>query len=138
MHYLITILLIIWQLPQTIVALIMFPFLGNKEKIAHRHHNICYKCSRMKGGISLGIFSFVSPASAARKESIAHEIDGHTKDSKLFGPFYLFVVGLPSLLNAIFHFTSCYYDFYTEKWANKHAGLKVTKQCFLNFDEQDI
>ena len=30
----------------------------------------------------------------------------------------------------------CYYDFYTERWANKHAGLEVLKtangRCFLS------
>ena len=34
----------------------------------------------------------------------------------------------------MFKFTDCYYDWYTESWANKLAGLKVAKNqygCYL-------
>ena len=43
----------------------------------------------MSGGISLGPFAFVSERSGA--ETIAHEVDGHTVDSKIFGPLYLII-----------------------------------------------
>lgn len=83
----------------------------------------------MSGGISLGPFAFVSERSGA--ETIAHEVDGHTVDSKIFGPLYLIIIGIPSILNAIFDFTKCYYDFYPEKWANRHAKLEVDADCRL-------
>jgi hypothetical protein len=48
----------------------------------------------------------------------------------MLGPLYLLVIGLPSLLWAWLgdnyrekHGVS-YYDFYTEKWANKLGGAK--------------
>lgn len=132
---LISTLLFIWQLPQFIVALIMFPFLGKKVKVADRHYNRCWKCEKMRGGISLGPFSFVSPTMS--NESIMHEVDGHTVDSKLFGPLYLLIIGLPSLIHAWIYdpYTSCYYNFYTERRANRFAGLKVTDRCRLVLDK---
>ncbi len=119
-----TILLTIWQLPQTLVALLMMPFLGKLTRVASRHNCICYQGEHMQGGISLGMFCFVSKSLAERETSVMHELDGHTVDSKILGPLYLLVIGLPSLLNAWLHFTKCYYDFYTERWANRHAGLE--------------
>lgn len=132
-HILIQILLIIWQLPQCLVGLVMLPFLGKLEKIDYRNYCWCYKGSRMMGGISLGCFAFLSPYSATVKESVAHELDGHTVDSKIWGPLYLFVIGIPSILNAWLNITKCYYDFYPERWANKHANLEVDKYCRLRF-----
>lgn len=131
--WLIFILLFIWQLPQALLGLMMFPFLGNRKLRADRHYNFCWESRDMSGGISLGPFAFVSEMSSKREEVIAHEVDGHTVDSKIFGPLYLLVIGIPSLFHAIFMFSKCYYDFYTEKWANKHAGLEVTEYCGLRF-----
>ncbi len=85
----------------------------------------------MSGGISLGNFCFVSKISAKMETMVMHELDGHTVDSKIFGPLYLIVIGIPSFLNAIFGFTKCYYDFYTEKLANKHARLIPDSFCCL-------
>lgn len=60
--------------------------------------------------------------------TIQHE-SGHVKQSKILGPLYLLVIGLPSIVHAAMHRTVCknpnYYHFYTEKWANKLAGLTV-------------
>ena len=89
----------------------------------------------MSGGISLGSFAFVSNNLAKKETSIRHE-QGHMWDSKVFGPLYLFIVGIPSIMNAAFDFTKCYYDFYTEKWANKHAGLGLDKNCRLYIKER--
>lgn len=111
----------------------MLPFIGKKKLIADRHFNFGFKGAKMSGGISLGPFAFVSEYSSRREETVAHEVDGHSVDSKIFGPLYLFVIGIPSILNAAFGFTKCYYDFYTEKWANNHCGLEVDGNCNLRF-----
>lgn len=124
-------LLCIWQLPQFIVGVIIMPFIGKLTKVANRHYNLCLRGTKMSGGISLGPFSFVSNYQGL--EGIGHEVDGHTVDSKIFGPIYLLVIGIPSLLNACFEFTKCYYDFYTERLANKHAGLKCDESCKIHY-----
>lgn len=129
------VLLCIWQLPQLLIALIMWPFLGEKTLIADRHHNLCYKGENMSGGISLGPIAYVSKYLAKKPEGISHEVDGHTYDSKMFGPLYLFIIGIPSIVWAWLYNSKkhCYYDFYTEKRANRWAGLEVDKYCNLKF-----
>ena len=129
-------LLLFWQLPQMLVALIMIPFLGKLELVASRHFNFCFKGEKMKGGISLGPICYVSKSLSHDKESVAHELDGHTMDSKILGPFYLLLIGIPSILWAWLYDPTkhCYYDFYTERWANKHAKLIVTDDCDLMFE----
>ena len=86
----------------------------------------------MNGGISLGSFIFLSPYCAKRETTIAHEL-GHVVDSHKMGILYLFIIGLPSILNAMFNFTECYYSWYPERSANKNAGLGVDTKCRLYF-----
>ena len=87
----------------------------------------------MSGGISLGPIAYVSERSG--EETIAHETDGHTVQSKILGPLYLLVIGIESFLWASFYDYKkhCYYDFYTESWANRCAGLTVDDKCRLRF-----
>jgi hypothetical protein len=127
LHALVFGLLFIWQLPQNIVALFVMLFSKTEGVIAYRHYCFALKTKMPKraGGISLGSFALISPSSAHDEETIRHELDGHTVDSKIFGPLYLLVIGLPSILHLLFYdHRKNYYDFYTERWANKHAGLR--------------
>lgn len=130
-------LLFIWQLPQNLVALIMMLFIGKLTMVGKTDWCTCYRGSNMSGGISLGSFAFVSPYLFNSPEAIAHEMLGHTKQSRILGPLYLLVIGLPSLIHAWVHnpFKSCYYDFYTESNANKNAGLTVNENCRLVFKD---
>ena len=132
LNYLLGFILILWQLPQCLLGLVIYPFLGKKKLVKYENFCWAFEAERMSGGISLGCFIFLSPYSAKRETTIAHEY-GHVVDSMIWGPLYLLVVGLPSLLNAWFRFTECYYSWYTEKWANKHAGLGVDALCRLYF-----
>lgn len=130
--------LIIWQLPQVLVALIMMPFLGKLRLVEYRDYCWAFEGENMNGGISLGCFIFLSKYSAKSKTTIAHEF-GHVKDSQKFSWLYLFVIGLPSICWAAFKPKSkCYYSFYTERLANKHAGLGVDTLCRLYLlDKED-
>lgn len=122
--------LTIWQLPQAILGAFMLLFTQKNKLIAQRHFDFCFEGEHMSGGISLGPIAIVSKNLSRHEPSVMHELDGHTVDSKIFGPLYLIIIGLPSIMNAIFSFTKCYYDFYTEKWANKHAKL-IVENCRL-------
>jgi hypothetical protein len=126
------VILFIWQLPQNLVALVMMPFLGKLKLIKVDNYCFAFSGAHMSGGISLGSFIFLSDYMGQINRYVAHEM-GHVFDSHIWGPLYLFVIGIPSILNAIFNFTDCYYDFYTERWANKHAGLGVNKNCRTYF-----
>jgi len=66
-------------------------------------------------GFSLGPVVFGSPGFQDWK----HEF-GHTWQSRVLGPLYLFIVALPSLINAAIH-PSNQSGFYTEKWADAWA-----------------
>ena len=123
-------LLFLWQLPQNLVALSWLAVSRPVKKIAYRHYCVAYaaRLPRNAGGVSLGSFAIVSPALANDSKVVRHELDGHTVDSKIFGPLYLLVIGLPSMLHLAWHVRfgkgKSYHDFYTERRANRHAGLR--------------
>lgn len=125
---------IIWQLPQVIVALVMWPFLGKKKLIRKENYCWIYECETMRGGISLGCFIYLSPSCAKRETTIRHEL-GHVKQSHYLGVLYLFIIGLPSILWAwLGDDNKCYFSFYTESWANKLMELEVRsngRRCYL-------
>ena len=122
-------LLFIWQLPRNLVALCWLPFAGRVRKIAYRNYCLALSGRLPKGGsgVSLGNFAIISPQYADDEYTIRHELDGHTVDSKRLGPLYLLVIGIPSALHLLyikwFAPHQSYDDFYTERWANRHAGL---------------
>jgi hypothetical protein len=126
--WIVFVLLFIWQLPQNIIALFMMPFLGKLTVVRSDKYCIAFKASKMMGGITLGSFIFLSNSCAQREEIILHEY-GHVIQSHMLSWLYLIVIGLPSIINAWFDFTPCYYDWYTEAWANKLIGLEVDEYC---------
>lgn len=125
MKYIRNLILFIWQLPQHIVALIYFGYLVMMCKdlgIDSRYKQAIVIPCIMRGAVTLGNYVFVGLNSEYRK-TIKHEL-GHTIQSKILGPLYLIVIGIPSITYCGLRrlFTSLrkknYYDFYTEKWAN--------------------
>lgn len=121
-------LLFLWQLPQNLVALLVMPFLGKLTFVDYRHYCVGFAGTRFPknaDGVSLGSFAFFHSDMADDDFTIRHEMDGHTVDSKIFGPLYLFVIGIPSMFHILFIKKGAdYYNFYTERRANQHAGLK--------------
>ena len=123
-------------MPQLIVALIMLPFIGKLKLIKQSKYTFCYEASKMRGGISLGSLAYLAPNLSKIPEIVSHEAEGHIIDSYILGPFYLIIIGIPSFLHATFGFTKNYYDFYTEKLANYHAGLKTDEKGKLVYDKK--
>lgn len=113
----------IWCLPQLLVGLIVKIVTGAKKDERGLYiWNLGY-------GLSLDSFIFVHKN--ASEDTIRHE-KGHTKQSRLLGPLYLIVVGIPSALWCHLgndyrekHNVS-YYDFYCEKWADQLGGVDRT------------
>ena len=124
MKRIVEILLWIWQAPQNIVGLVIRLIYG-WTAILFRGVDVVVS-SRFPGGISLGRTIVVKRPYLANTDTWNHEY-GHTRQSLYLGPFYLFVVGIPSLLWA-WYWTPArgvsYYSFYTEKWADKLGGVK--------------
>jgi len=90
-----TFFLVLWQLPQYVLGLVLLlfvrPFKDSKEGISYWYH------PRFPGGISLGSIIIVRCSPDVRL--VKHE-HGHSRQSLMFGPLYLLVVGLPSILTA--------------------------------------
>ena len=125
MKYIRNLILFIWQLPQHIVALIYFGYLVMMCKdlgVDSRYKQATVIPCIMRGAVTLGNYVFVGLNSEYRK-TVKHEL-GHTIQSKILGPLYLIIIGIPSItycgLRRIFPSLrkKNYYNFYTEKWAN--------------------
>ena len=125
MKYIRNLILFIWQLPQHIVAIIYFGYLVMMCKdlgVDSRYKQAIVIPCVMRGAITLGNYVFVG-LNSEYKETVKHEL-GHTIQSKILGPLYLIVIGIPSItycgLRRLFPSLrkKNYYNFYTEKWAN--------------------
>ena len=87
------ILLYIWQLPQNIIGLFIILFINGEVK--HKFNNITYYYyDPFPGGISLGNYLILG---SQHSQSIKHEY-GHAIQSRLLGPLYLLIIGIPSLI----------------------------------------
>lgn len=128
--------LYIWQLPQNLIGLLLMLFYTNDGKYTVSNGNIVMFSRNMPGGISLGKYSIISRLYIEKTEEetlntdvVKHEAFGHGKQSRILGPFYLPVIGLPSIIWAtlygpvIKYTKNGYYKFYTEKWADKLGGV---------------
>ena len=77
-------------------------------------------------GLSLGEYIFIPEG--VGETYLKHE-QGHTKQSYILGWFYLFIIGIPSIVWAgCFNgyrrkHNVSYYAFYTERWADKLGGV---------------
>ena len=96
------------------------------------------------GGVSLGMFVFVNGGRGEewKRAATVHEY-GHTLQSLLLGPLYLFVIGIPSAVwcNAprfekMRRAGASYFDFYPEKWAEKW-GERATGEKSISTLEKE-
>ena len=130
----------VWQLPQLVVCAVWC--LTQRPRFLYSHHNVLLFTCRFGGGVSFGPMTFYSERHRAALLSrnarvmpyLSHEY-GHALDSRLFGPLYLFVIGIPSgvwLLARRTLKSRCpvlenYYQFYTERRANRHGGVEAVR-----------
>lgn len=131
--------LFLWQFPQNIVGLILILIMGYNRVLTAPNGNKVYFSKKMSGGISLGRYSVINDYYIRKCKSdteildldvTKHEALGHGTQSRYLGPLYLFVIGIPSIVWAAiypckrFPYTkNGYYRFWTERWADKLAGI---------------
>ena len=119
------ILLYSWQLPQNLLGLLLVLILQPEEAYDMDGCRLYY-ATRMRGGISLGRYVIVrSWMKDYTGNTERHEL-GHAKQSRMLGWFYLFVIGIPSILWAAWWNEGRnrdYYSFYTERWADHLGGV---------------
>lgn len=126
----------IWELPQNLLGYIILKATKAEHYCGHYQKGVTAEVYSWKhnGGLSLGKYIFIpfkpdTPFSYGVMEYISHE-HGHSIQSRYLGWFYLLVIGLPSLVwcNCFGKYRAkhnvSYYDFYTEKWADKLGGVK--------------
>lgn len=125
MKYIRNLILFIWQLPQHLLAILYIGYLVMMSKdlgIDSRYKQATVIPCIMRGAVTLGNYVFVGLNSEYRK-TVKHEL-GHTIQSKILGPLYLIVIGIPSItycgLRRLFPLLKKknYYDFFSEKSAN--------------------
>lgn len=125
MNHIRNLILFIWQLPQHLLAILYIGYLVMMCKdlgVDSRYKQAIVIPCVMRGAVTLGCYVFVGLNSEYRK-TVKHEL-GHTIQSKILGPLYLIVIGIPSItycgLRRIFPSLrkKNYYNFYTERWAN--------------------
>lgn len=140
-------LMFVWEAPQSILGL-LFIFPGMKltglKKVIWKQSNIIIITSNMSGGISLGIFVFINDMiydnynydkdDDYSNTVVQHEF-GHCIQSRIFGPLYLLIIGIPSLLRANMVKSGKlkyenYFDGYPEKWADKLGEVDPSKRNF--------
>ena len=130
-------LLYIWQLPQNLVGLLLVAIYKPEHMHIMGNGNKIYYSAAMHGGISLGKYSIVhtshyrlSVNDSLKRDTVRHEAEGHAQQSRWLGWAYLLVIGLPSVIWAGLYgwlvppSENGYYKFYTEKWADKLAGIE--------------
>lgn len=109
-----------WGILQTVVGFVVF-IIHIKKTHYCKNGSIVTVIPGSWGGICLGMFCFTC---VDNDTLIAHEI-GHSIQSAMLGPIWIFVIALPSLIWAGFfknyRVTNnvSYYSFYTEAWADK-------------------
>lgn len=126
-----------WCLPQTLVGLGMRIFFRKQPRDRWHGASVIYHNGHF-GGVSMGMYTFVNGRyrNRQREETRLHEY-GHCIQSLLLGPLFLPVIALPSSLWC--NLPVCeryrqrtgasYYDFYTEKWANRLSDRFITQRA---------
>jgi len=115
-----------WCLPQALCGLAWYFFIlltgGVGDFIKFKKTNATAYKNR-KDGVSLGHFIFYP---SGKSQMLKHEY-GHYRQSLMLGPMYLIVIGIPSFIWSIYYRITkpncSYYSFYTERWADKLAGI---------------
>ena len=131
-----------WGIIQTLCGLVWFVVQTIKrgkieiEWVGHSFHSIMPGRS---DGVSLGLFSFNGESCEdhlLEQKDIKHE-NGHSIQALKYGPLYLIVVGIPSLIN--YHNKDLdgydkqgyrkYYQVWPENNADKLGGVNLEERC---------
>lgn len=140
-----SILFYLWQftyaIVQNIIGLVMLAIHKSKGAESEWYHNalITYIDKKNFGGVSLGMFIFINKnrEGDSLHDTKIHEY-GHTVQSLILGPLWLFVIAIPSVIWCnVPYFVQLrkskgvsYYRAYCEGWSNE-CGAWATKERFL-------
>ena len=117
-----------WGIFQTLLGLFVFiVHIGDRHYFYRGAVVTEWKSS---SGLSLGMFVFI-PKDEPTDRLLRHEY-GHTVQSLMLGPLFLFIIGIPSFMWASLPAFKRrrrekkinYYSFYPEKWADKLGKIR--------------
>lgn len=129
-------ILILWEAPQNLLGLIIFIywFMFRKIKLIETER-LCLFVQTTDKGVSLGRFVFWTPTanrfSHLKDDCKLHEY-GHSIQSIIFGPLYLIVIGIPSVMRVWYSWYyykrnaipwNNYYKAFPEDWADKLGNV---------------
>ena len=119
-----------WGILQNILGLFLFVFLNliRKRKVFFYHGALVMRWDILSS-MGLGMFIFMGH-NCQDERILVHEY-GHTIQSIILGPLFLFVIGIPSFIWAsrpMSHYRRKkhlrYFEFYPERWAS-NLGERV-------------
>lgn len=120
-----------WELPQTVLALILLLFTKKYRKERYKSSVVFWR-DKVRWGVSLGRFILLgkiyeSLGTEFAMMTVKHEY-GHSIQSLIFGPLYLIAIGIPSIVfNILTRLRilsgETYYERYPENWADKLGGV---------------
>lgn len=120
-----------WELPQTLVGLLALIFSRRAalEPEYLRFAVVLWREVTIGSGGSFGALIVLDPVYSGIHGIAEHE-HGHSIQSLLLGPLYLFAVGIPSLVNNVAARAGRlswdeYFDRYPERWANRLGGADL-------------
>ena len=125
-------LLYVWQLPQNLLGLLMLLIYRHEKEYHRLNGRRFYFTTEMPSGISLGNYIIMNRED--KEDGMKHEF-GHSIQSRILGPLYLLVIGLPSLLwnvldsiavEPIAGYEKSYEIYYSmpwEHWADNLGGV---------------
>ena len=114
------------ELPQNIIGGIIYLLYKNNKQTIQHHHIFIYS---PHFAVSLGRFIFWN------KDNKAHEF-GHAIQSLFFGPLYLILIGIPSIIRKVYstyylwrykHPRSRYFEGYPENRADQLGEKRTNK-----------
>lgn len=123
---------ILHQLPQYLFGL----WITRNLKPCHSIGEVkIYKTKKIEG-LSLGFFILIDPDIEEGLWILKHEF-GHIIQSRILGWLYILIIVIPSYLWYKYGNSNVetYYDFYTEKWANKlimlHKRVGIENRIYM-------
>ena len=141
----VTALLFLWELPQTVLGMLLYAILKKRNQIVgieRESHRIYLETQNT--GVSLGLIVFWTPAGNRfwylKNDCRMHEF-GHARQSVRLGPLYLFLVGIPSMSRVIYRWGyyrikgkswEKYYFGFPENWADILGGVMDPKRCDIH------
>lgn len=132
-----------WQLPQNILGIIVIYVTKATRIKSYVYDQPYFVATEWRSfGVSLGNYIIFGKYMFPKLDVRLHEF-GHQRQSRMLGPLYLLIIGIPSLLgnifDRIFHkkwdsVRRCkwYYALPWEKWADELGGVerfKCSEKC---------